>query len=151
MRIEAVSYSHPDAVALVAEVQQEYVARYGNVDKTPVSDDEFSPPLGLFLVGYFSSVAVACGGWRAHSGTDAAEIKRMFVRDSHRGRGFARAMIAALERTAAEAGFKRMVLNTGLKQPEAVALYRSAGYTDTEPFGYYASAPLSVHLAKPLS
>jgi GNAT superfamily N-acetyltransferase len=149
LRILTVDYDASDAAALIEEVQQEYVNRYGGRDRAPVEPAEFAPPRGLFLVGYRDGAGVACGGWRSH-GTDA-ELKRMYVRHDARRGGLAREMLAELERTAAVAGHDRMILETGSKQPEAVALYRSAGYRDIPPFGYYAEAPLSVHLAKPLS
>lgn len=149
MRIQAVKYDDPEAATLIAEVQQEYVLRYGGPDRSPVDPAEFAPPGGLFLVGYLDGEGVACGGWRSH-GTDA-ELKRVYVRRDARRTGMARQMLAELERTAAVAGHHRMILETGNKQPEAVALYRSAGYADIPAFGYYAEAPLSIHLAKPLT
>jgi GNAT superfamily N-acetyltransferase len=148
IRILPVSYDHPDAAMLIEEVQQEYVHRYGGRDRAPVDPSEFTPPGGLFLVGYLDGEGVACGGWRSH-GSDA-ELKRMYVRSNARRGGLAREMLAELERTAAAAGHHRMILETGSKQPEAVALYRAAGYADVPAFGYYADAPLSIHLAKPL-
>jgi GNAT superfamily N-acetyltransferase len=148
MRIQVVAYDDPDAVALIEEVQQEYVHRYGGRDDTPVDAAEFAPPGGLFLVGYLADAGVACGGWRSH-GTDA-ELKRMYVRSDARRAGLARQLLAELERTAAAAGHQRMILETGSKQPEAVALYRAAGYRTVSPFGHYANAPQAIHLAKPL-
>ena len=146
MKIEVTSYDHPDAVALIAEVQQEYVVRYGEVDGTPVDAGEFAPPRGLFLVAYVDGTPAACGGWRAH-GTDV-ELKRMYVAPAFRGRGLARAVLAALERTAVEAGHRRVILETGQRQPEAIALYESSGYEPVPRFGYYAEAPEAVHLGK---
>ncbi|MCG8919647.1 GNAT family N-acetyltransferase [Actinokineospora sp. PR83] len=149
MRIEVLAYDHPDSTTLIAEVQQEYVVRYGDVDLTPVDPAEFAPPHGLFLVGYLDGVAVATGGWRRHGEHDA-EIKRMYVNASARGRGLARRVLAELEDTARAAGLRRLVLETGDEQPEAIALYRSAGYTPVPPFGYYADEEGSVHLGKVL-
>ena len=146
MRIDVTSYDHPDAVALIAEVQQEYVVRYGGQDATPVDPAEFVPPRGLFLVAYVDGVPAACGGWRAHE-TDV-ELKRMYVAPAFRGRGLARAVLTALERTAAEAGYRRVILETGQRQPEAIALYRSSGYEPVPSFGHYAEAPEAVHLGK---
>jgi GNAT superfamily N-acetyltransferase len=148
VRIEVRTYDHPDAVALIADVQQEYVVRYGDVDLTPVDPAEFAPPLGLFLVAYVDGTPAACGGWRAHEAD--VELKRMYVRPAFRGRGLARAVLAELERTAAAAGYTRLILETGSKQPEAIALYTSAGYTPVPRFGYYADAPEAVHLGKEL-
>ncbi|WP_459718565.1 GNAT family N-acetyltransferase [Actinophytocola sp. KF-1] len=146
--MEVRTYDHPDAVALIADVQQEYVVRYGEVDLTPVDPAEFAPPRGLFLVAYADDEPAACGGWRAHG--DDVELKRMYVRPSFRGRGLARAVLAELERTAGAAGYTRLILETGSRQPEAIALYRSAGYTPVPAFGYYAEAPEAVHLGKSL-
>ena len=148
-RTVAVAYDHPDAARLIEELQQEYVLRYGGRDDTPVRPAEFAPPKGLFLAGYLNDEAAACGGWRSHGVT--AEIKRMYVRRPARRTGLARALLAELEQTALAAGHTEVILETGSKQPEAVALYRSAGYTDVPPFGYYADAPLSIHLGKRLA
>jgi GNAT superfamily N-acetyltransferase len=144
--IEKVAYDHPDAMKLIAEVQQEYVVRYGGEDQTPIDPAEFAPPLGMFLVAYVDGVPAACGGWRAHE-TDV-ELKRMYVSPAFRGRGLARSVLAELERTAAEAGFGRVILETGQRQPEAISLYISAGYEPVPKFGYYAEAPEAVHLGK---
>lgn len=148
MEFLAVAYDSDVAGELIEEVQLEYVTRYGGRDDSPVDPAEFAPPRGLFLVGYDDEVAAVCGGWRSH-GT-YAEVKRMYVRRAARGRGLARAMLAELERTALAAGHDRMILETGSRQPEAVALYRSAGYTDSPAFGHHANAPLAVHLGKDL-
>jgi GNAT superfamily N-acetyltransferase len=149
VEIRIVPYDHPDAVLLIDEVQQEYVVRYGGPDGTEVAVAEFAPPLGLFLVGYVDGVPVTCGGWRAHV-DGSVELKRMYVAPAARGRGLARAMLAELEATARRAGHRRLILETGLEQPEALALYRSSGYRDIPRFGYYADSPTSVHLGKDL-
>ncbi|MPZ85853.1 MAG: GNAT family N-acetyltransferase [Actinophytocola sp.] len=141
------AYDRPDAVALIAEVQREYVARYGEEDYTPIDPAEFAPPNGLFLVAYLDGVPVACGGWRVH-GDAEAELKRMYVSPLARGKGLARAVLAELERTAFAAGNRRMVLETGTRQPEALALYASSGYVAVPRFGFYAGEPEAVHLGK---
>ena len=156
MRIEIATYDHPDAQRLIAEVQQEYVVRYGEPDATPVDVGEFAYPRGLFLVGYVGEQAVASGGWRAHEVAEHgfqdgdAELKRMYVVPRARGRGLARAILAELERTAAEAGRKRVLLETGLRQPEAIALYQSSGYHEIPKFGVYRCEPDSRCFAKML-
>ena len=141
--------THPDAARLVEEVQQEYVVRYGGRDETPLEPGYFDPPDGAFFVGYLDGTPVATGAWRRRSdvavdGTTAtAEIKRMYVAPVARGRGLARAMLTHLETTARAAGAEVMVLETGLAQPEAIALYESSGYTPVPGFGFYKDAPLS--------
>ncbi|WP_158890242.1 GNAT family N-acetyltransferase [Amycolatopsis anabasis] len=157
MDIRVVPYDDPDAVKLIAEVQQEYVLRYGDPDETPIDVEQFAAPRGLFVVGYLDDVPVACGGWRAHDGPAPdfrpgdAELKRMYVVKSARGKGFARGVLAELERTAVAAGRIRAVLETGTKQPEALALYRSSGYHEIPKFGYYKNEPESRCFAKDLS
>ncbi|GHF54875.1 N-acetyltransferase [Kitasatospora xanthocidica] len=150
-------YAHPDAQALSAEVQQEYVRRYGDPDFTEMSAEDFEAPAGLFLIAYLDGRPVACGGWRAKEAGGAdelregdAELKRMFVVPDARGRGLARAVLRRLEQTAVEAGRTRFILETGTQQPEAIALYKSEGYTAIRKFGYYKEHPLAVCLGKEL-
>ncbi len=129
------------------EVQLEYVRRYGGEgDTNPLDPAEFVLPAGQFFVVYVGDEPAAMGGWRRHG--DDAEIRRMYVRPQFQRRGLARVVLEQIETTAAEAGFKRMILETGLAQPEAIELYRSAGYEDIPAFGFYAEEELSVHLGK---
>jgi GNAT superfamily N-acetyltransferase len=72
----------------------------------------------------------------------------MYVAQAARRTGLARAILAELERTALAAGYRRVILETGGPLPEAVGLYRSAGYTPVAPFGHYAGSPTSIHLGK---
>jgi GNAT superfamily N-acetyltransferase len=147
LRIERVSFGHPDALSLIEEVQAEYVVRYGGPDDTPLDPAMFEPPGGSFFVGYLGDVPVATGAWRGRSDVDAlgttrtAEVKRMYVAPTARGAGHARRMLAHLETTAAASGAEVMILETGMAQPEAIALYQSAGYTRIPPFGYYKDSP----------
>lgn len=146
--LRPVGYLHPDAELLVARVQEEYVERYGSPDESPVDPAVFDLPEGLFLVGYDGADPVGTGAWRRSpvhrlGGTSAVEVKRMYVVPERRGRGHARTILAELERTAADAGHDLVVLETGIRQPEAIELYRSAGYEEVEGFGFYADAPLS--------
>jgi GNAT superfamily N-acetyltransferase len=128
---------------------------YGGADGTAADAAEFAEPLGHFVVGYVDGVAVACGGWRAREGVDDAallrgdaELKRMFVEAAERGRGHGHAVLAHLERTAAQAGRRRMVLETGVRQPQAIGMYLGAGYVPIQPFGAYRDEPGSRHFAK---
>jgi ribosomal protein S18 acetylase RimI-like enzyme len=74
----------------------------------------------------------------------------MFVRESVRGRGFARLVLAALEANAAAAGADWLLLETGQPQVAAVGLYRSSGYVDVERFGYYAGSVTALNLGRRL-
>lgn len=154
MEIRTTGYGHPDAEKLSAEVQQEYVRRYGDVDVTVMHPDHFDPPGGLFVVAYLDDQPVACGGWRAKDGDGLfdgdAELKRMYVVPQARGRGLARAILRHLEQTAEQAGRTRLVLESGTEQPEALALYASEGYERIAGFGVYKGHPQSVCMGKSL-
>lgn len=139
----------PESLELIEAVQQEYVVRYGGRDVTELAVAEFSPPQGIFVVGRDAGQPVACGGVRLVDG-DVGELKRMYVVPAARRRGIARALLRHLEHEARTLGATRLRLETGLNQPEAIALYASAGYVDTEPFGHYAGARLARHLGKNL-
>lgn len=169
LRFEPVAMGHPEARRMIALLQQEYVVRYGGQDATPVAEEEFAG--GAFLLGRLGEETVATGAWRwratpsglarelgvesvvesvvessaePHAGAlgeRCAEIKRMFVLDTHRHRGFARAMLAALGTSAAAAGAAAIVLETGAAQPEAIALYASSGYVPITSFGHYRDSP----------
>jgi len=145
--IRAERYDSPAGQTLTAQLQQDYVIRYGGPDDSPIAATEFTPPDGVFLIGYLGTEPVAMGGLRRHGARDV-ELRRMFVRPSRRGRGLSRAILRELERRAVQMGAERVVLETGQPQPEAVGLYRSSGYRDIEPFGFYAESPRSIHLAK---
>jgi GNAT superfamily N-acetyltransferase len=147
--LQEVAFDSELADSLIDEVQQEYVRRYGGRDATPVDPGEFGQPHGTFLVARLAGAAIGCAGMRRH-GDDVVEVKRMFVRVEHRRRGHARRMLAALEEWARDRGYRRVVLETGLAQPEAIALYQSSGYLPTDGFGHYKDSELSRSFAKDL-
>jgi GNAT superfamily N-acetyltransferase len=112
-----------------------------------VEPAEFAPPCGRFLVAYADGAPVACGGWRARDGghpelrSGDAELKRMYVDPVCRGHGRGRLLLAHLEETARAAGRRRMVLESGLRQPAALAFYAACGYVPMPPFGTYRDEP----------
>ncbi|WP_375776959.1 GNAT family N-acetyltransferase [Bradyrhizobium sp. ma5] len=79
-----------------------------------------------------------------------AEMKRMFVRADARGHGLGRRLLDALEDAARDRKMARISLETGIRQPEAIGLYRAAGYQECPPFGDYAPDPLSLFMTKRL-
>jgi GNAT superfamily N-acetyltransferase len=149
VRIEPARLDDPAVKDLIELIQGEYVIRYGGPDDAPIDPAEFAPPEGTFLLATIDGAPAGCGGWRS-LGDGRAELKRMFTVDRFRNRGVARAVLAELERTAAAAGVEQLVLETGTVQPEAIALYGSAGYDPIDGFGYYAGAPRSRSFGKRL-
>jgi GNAT superfamily N-acetyltransferase len=139
IEIRMIRYDDPVARPVVAAALADLGLRYGGSgDDTPVDPAEFVPPAGRFLLAWVDGTPAGCGGWRTLGEDDAvAEIKRMYTVPGQRGRGVATAVLAAIERSARDAGKKRVVLETGHKQPEAVALYEKLGYERIPNFGYY--------------
>ncbi len=149
LRMRALPYDDPVAQDLVERVQQEYVVRYGGRDEAVVDAAEFEPPAGLFLVAEVDGVPAGCGAWRLLPSGEV-EIKRVYVEPSFRRRGLAQRLMAALESSAARAGHRSVVLNSGQEQPEALALYDRLGYRPVRGYGVYACAPDAVFLGREL-
>jgi GNAT superfamily N-acetyltransferase len=140
IEIREARFDEPAVQKLVSDALGELSRRYGGSgDDTPLSLTDFHPPDGRFFVAYRTGAPdaelVACAGWRRHG--DDAELKRMYTSPAARGLGVARRMLAAIEESARAAGCRRVILETGDRQPEAIALYTSAGYRRIEDFGYY--------------
>jgi putative acetyltransferase len=100
-----------------------------------------------FLVARIDGSVVGCGALLLGEHGEA-EIKRMFVVPSARGRRLGRALLLALEDAAIAAGIGVIRLETGVKQVPALALYRSQGYGERGPFGSYREDPLSAFFEK---
>ena len=99
------------------------------------------------VVAYAGEKAVGGGAFKEYE-AGAAEIKRMFVREDERGRGVAKSVLAELETWAQELGFSECVLETGRKQPEAVAVYRKSGYEIVPNYGQYVGVENSICMKK---
>ncbi|GAA0538912.1 GNAT family N-acetyltransferase [Paractinoplanes ferrugineus] len=149
IKIKMVDFGEPAVRALLADVLDELSERYGGSgDDTPIGAADFTPPDGAFFVADDGERLVGCAGWRRHG--EDAELKRMFTAKAARGRGLGRRMLATIEESAREAGCARLILETGDKQPEAIALYQSAGYARIADFGYYAGETGVLSFAKDL-
>ena len=92
---------------------------------------------------------VGCGALRRIAEA-TGEIKRMYVRHTARGNGVGRVILTALEDEARQLGMKRLVLETGVHQLEAMALYERMGFARIEPFGEYVESRVSVCMGKQL-
>jgi putative acetyltransferase len=139
------------ALALITALNAELRARYpeDGVNYFRLDPDEVRPGLGAFLVAWSAELAIGCGAVRLID-PHTAEIKRMYVRPEMRGRGVARHVLDALEREAKTLGATRLLLETGTRQPEAIALYTKAGFSPTGPFGEYRPSPLNTFMEKSL-
>ncbi|WP_308271335.1 GNAT family N-acetyltransferase [Kitasatospora sp. SUK 42] len=116
---------------LLRELTHEYVTRYGpgaHEEMSRYPGEAFAEPHGVLLLLLEDGEPVAGGAYMRYD-ADTAEVKRMWTHSAHRRRGLARRVLAELERTAAAAGYRRIYLTTGPRQPEAKGLYLAAGYT----------------------
>jgi GNAT superfamily N-acetyltransferase len=148
--VQAVDPHGEAPTVLIAELIAELDRRYA--DRIDDEAHSFHPaqatvPRSIFLIATFDGEPVGCGALRPFT-TDVVEIKRMYVREASRGIGVARAILAELERFAAQFGYKSMILETGVRQPEAIALYTRHGFTPIPNFSEYADNPLSVCYGK---
>jgi GNAT superfamily N-acetyltransferase len=134
--IEPVDPDSDEAVELYESYLAEITATFG-YDSTrgaPSTADDFAPPRGcLLVVRDGDGTAVGCGGVRLLY-PDTAEIKRMYLRSSMRGRGAGRQLLEALETKAKELGAHRAVLDTNGTLTSALALYRAAGWQEVPPY-----------------
>jgi GNAT superfamily N-acetyltransferase len=136
------------AARLIAQLDADLSARYPGEPINGIDAVEFEAAGGVFVVGYLNDEPVACGAIRPFE--DAVEIKRMYVDLAHRGRGLARQLLSFLEDLARKRGVARAVLETGNRQPEAIALYEASGWAQIPAFGSYAGDPRSVCFGKQL-
>lgn len=94
--------------------------------------------------------AVACGGYKEYA-PDTAEIKRVFAKPECRGRGYGRAVMAALETRAAQRGYTRLILETGHMLHAAIGLYTAIGFRRIPNYGQYRCMEHSICMEKRIS
>jgi putative acetyltransferase len=99
------------------------------------------------VVAYIDEEAIACGAFKEYE-ANAVEIKRMFVEPTFRGKGIAQKVLAELELWAKELQYNFCMLETGKKQPEAIALYTKVGYNVIPNYGQYEGVKNSVCMKK---
>jgi GNAT superfamily N-acetyltransferase len=138
VELRAVDAAEPDAQrclrAYVAELNRRAPDRGFDPAKGSTAEPyEVRPPLGAFVVAYLRGEPIGCGGVKHHPG-GVTDIKRMWIAESARGLGLGRRLLAHLEGLARERGSREVRLETGDVLTEAIALYRSAGYEEVEPF-----------------
>ena len=132
----------PDALDLMQALDDDLRGRYPGIVVNGLRPGDAGRPRFIFAVARIDGRAVGCGAVRELDRL-VGEIKRMFVRPEHRGRGIARRVLSALEAEAAGLGYTTLRLETGDRQPEAIGLYESAGYRAIPSFGEYVGNPFS--------
>ncbi|MGW6912335.1 GNAT family N-acetyltransferase [Kitasatospora sp. NPDC054939] len=130
IEVRRVAIDDPLAEPLLRELTQEYVTRYGPQGRDEMArypGSAFAEPTGLLLLLLEDGAPVA-GGAYMYRDPGTAEVKRMWTHSAHRRRGLGSRVLAELERAARTAGYTRLYLTTGPRQPEARALYLANGY-----------------------
>jgi DNA-binding MarR family transcriptional regulator/GNAT superfamily N-acetyltransferase len=135
--VEVVDPTHPHARHCLEqyfrELDRRFDVGFDPAQSIPADADQLRPPEGLMLVATLRTDPIGCGALKlpAHQ---PAELKRMWVAESARGLGLGRRLLTELERRAADHGARRIRLETNRTLGEAIALYRSAGYRQVDPF-----------------
>jgi putative acetyltransferase len=137
-----------DAQRLIDVLSDDLSARYDGEDgRAGFTPEDVEVTGGAFLIARWDGQPVGCGALRPVS-QGIGEVKRLFVAEEARRRGVGRALLTALETYAVEVGYSKIILETGVRQPEAIALYERFGYTAIPNYGRYADHPLSVCMAR---
>jgi GNAT superfamily N-acetyltransferase len=160
--VREIEWTTPGAADLRAAMDREMGALYA--DFAASLSEEVGHRVDLALQHSPSEMVVVVGAFEAdvlvgHAALRLAdtavptefEVKRVFVAPSHRGRGVSRLLMSALEAIAARRGATSLVLQTGDRQREAIALYERIGYSRIEPFGRYAGIPFFLCYRKDLT
>ena len=127
---------HPDFISLVCQLdielaaidgdEHDFYAQYNKIDK-----------INHVVVAYENELPIACGAIKQFS-KSAMEVKRMYTLASNRGKGVASEVLNELEKWAAEMNYSHCVLETGVRQPDAIRLYEKNGYLPVPNYGQYA-------------
>ncbi len=143
MRTDA---EHPDFIALVKQLDADLAVRDGN-EHLFYSQFNKTHQIKHVVILYEDNIAAACGAIRELNPT-SMEVKRMYTLPESRGKGLATHILTELESWARELGFKKCILETGKRQPEAIELYKKNGYHIIPNFGQYVGVENSVCFEK---
>jgi putative acetyltransferase len=149
LSLQAEDPAVPEVAALLAQLDQYLTGLYPPASNHLLPIASLRQPHVTFLTARAGGRVAGCGAFVNHGG-EYAEIKRMFVLPEFRGLRVGRRILDELERRARAAGLPLARLETGVRQPEALGLYETAGYQRRGPFGAYAEDPLCVFMEKRL-
>lgn len=152
LTIEPIDPLHPDAIQLLHEAAREVRPLYGDIQDSNASlpNNAHLGPRSVYLIARNAETPVGSAALRPLD-KDVGEIRRMYVIPSFRGKGVGRALLDTIERTALDMRYSILRLETGNRQPAAIALYESSGYQHIPRFGEYTDDPTSVCYEKMLS
>lgn len=149
IEIKRTDSDNADFQALVRELDKELAIRDGDEHSFYAQYNKIDA-IKHVVLAYENGDAVGCGAIKEYS-AGVMEVKRMFVPLEQRGKGIAVLVLAELEAWAREIGAGNCILETGIKQPEAIRLYEKSGYRRIENYGQYAGVENSICFEKKLS
>jgi putative acetyltransferase len=135
--IERITQATDDARLLIGELDQILAAEYLPEQRHGLALEALFQPHVRFFLARLNGVAIGCGGMALYD--DFAEVKRMYVRETVRGRGLAQALLTRIEMEARVAGLVVLRLETGERQTAALRFYARAGFRHCAAFGDYAA------------
>jgi GNAT superfamily N-acetyltransferase len=148
IRLQRTTSDNEDFRLLIAELDKELLSRYE--ERQAIYDRyniiENNPNV---VIAYKDEMPAGCGCFKKFDDR-SVEIKRMFVKPEYRGQKIAASILQELENWAIELNISGTVLETGIKQPEAIHLYRKSGYIVVENYGPYKGLPESICMQKNL-
>lgn len=139
--------SHPGYQLLVPQLDKDLAIRDGEVYEAFYAQYNKSDDIKHVVVAYDAGNAVGIGAIK-HYADNIVEVKRMYVLPTHRGKGIAAMVLNELEQWAKELGYRKAVLETGKKMPEAIGLYGKHSYVVIPNYGQYAGIDESVCFEK---
>ena len=142
------NFRYADFISLVEKLDKDLSLRDGD-EHAFYHQFNGIDKLDYVIVAYLDGYAIGCGALKSFS-IDTAEIKRMFVVDEWRGKRIATKLLNELEEWAAELDYVKLILETGVRNPEALSVYKRCGYMQIENYGQYESMESSVCFAKEL-
>lgn len=149
LQLKRTDSDDPGFQSLVRQLDKDLAIRNGD-DNAFFAQFNKIAAIRHVVMAYDGVEPVGCGAVKEYE-PGVMEVKRMFVPPQHRGKGIAAAILKELECWAAESGYGRCILETGLKMPEAIALYTKSDYRRIENYGQYAGVADSVCFEKLLN
>jgi len=149
VRLEIVPADHEDLASLIHKLDEDLLERYPPEEIFGLDFNDPKVNEMLFIVAYYADEPAGCGAMRSLDG-EMAELKRFFVDGAFRQQGIAARILAEIEKNAVQSGFRKMRLEAGEAQPEAVKFYSKHGFYRIEKYGEYLDCPTSVCFEKEL-
>ncbi len=146
LTIKRTTSVNADFINLIARLDKDLLNRYDSAQKN-YDEHNMIELIDTVLIIYDYERPIGCGCFKRFD-NDTAEIKRMFIESDYRGKGISKIILKELENWANGLGYSKLVLETGIKQPEAIGLYQNYGFKQIDNYGQYADMPNSVCFEK---